>query len=421
MQSANLLEMAKIIENLRAQTQPTDVDDALVPLGKYRVSPIEREWWEKYRLNVGSSSFNHGIRYYPTSHSPLQRYIRSGQKGILQRGYDRFPPQIKTVNKLGLWRECNRPFDLKRQNPIRVFLSRNTMLASMSHIIADLTSLEVLLKEVTTLYSGNSLPPVEHTYMDTTQWSTTPTPTEQKWWKEYLHGAPQTYTLPNIVERSSYAGRTRLTKLPQDLTRQILTFTDEQKVTLHQIALGAVALSLQHDQNDVDIVLGGPYFNRGAKDLETVGLFLEPLPIRIRQPSTSQLPSASFLRAVQTSSQEAIAHAMPWDQILRATSTHARFPNHPLLDVMVTFHDNRTPKTMIEGEYDTNCVTKTEIVAFEAVVFEAVRGLIGGMSLGEVKKNLGVKKREAERENGDGMVAASTNYFGTRVDILSGL
>lgn len=326
------------------------------------------------------------------------------------------------------------------------------MLASMSHIIADLTSLEVLLKEVTTLYSGNSLPPVEHTYMDTTQWSTTPTPTEQKWWKEYLHGAPQTYTLPNIVERSSYAGRTRLTKLPQDLTRQILTFTDEQKVTLHQIALGAVALSLQHDQNDVDIVLGGPYFNRGAKDLETVGLFLEPLPIRIRQPSTSQLPSASFLRAVQTSSQEAIAHAMPWDQILRATSTHARFPNHPLLDVMVTFHDNRTPKTMIEGvdplitytegskfallvefsvlsdnaialrlEYDTNCVTKTEIVAFEAVVFEAVRGLIGGMSLGEVKKNLGVKKREAERENGDGMVAASTNYFGTRVDILSGL
>ncbi|KAK8905360.1 hypothetical protein QC760_006547 [Botrytis cinerea] len=58
MQSANLLEMAKIIENLRAQTQPTDVDDALVPLGKYRVSPIEREWWEKYRLNVGSSSFN---------------------------------------------------------------------------------------------------------------------------------------------------------------------------------------------------------------------------------------------------------------------------------------------------------------------------------------------------------------------------
>ncbi|KAK6600093.1 nonribosomal peptide synthase [Botrytis cinerea] len=448
MQSANLLEMAKIIENLRAQTQPTDVDDALVPLGKYRVSPIEREWWEKYRLNVGSSSFN--VTYacaVDTSvvdtdklisawntvlsrHRILRcRYIRSGQKGILQRGYDRFPPQIKTVNKLGLWRECNRPFDLKRQNPIRVFLSRNTMLASMSHIIADLTSLEVLLKEVTTLYSGNSLPPVEHTYMDTTQWSTTPTPTEQKWWKEYLHGAPQTYTLPNIVERSSYAG-----------------------LTLHQIALGAVALSLQHDQNDVDIVLGGPYFNRGAKDLETVGLFLEPLPIRIRQPSTSQLPSASFLRAVQTSSQEAIAHAMPWDQILRATSTHARFPNHPLLDVMVTFHDNRTPKTMIEGvdplitytegskfallvefsvlsdnaialrlEYDTNCVTKTEIVAFEAVVFEAVRGLIGGMSLGEVKKNLGVKKREAERENGDGMVAASTNYFGTRVDILSGL
>ncbi|KAF7922661.1 hypothetical protein EAE99_007238 [Botrytis elliptica] len=469
MQSANLLEMAKIIENLRAQSQPTDVDDALVPLGKYRISPIEREWWEKYRLNVGTSSFN--VTYacaidtnivdtdklisawntVLSRHRILRcRYIRSGPKGVVQRGYDRFPPQIKTVNKLGLWRECNRPFDLERQHPIRVFLSRNTMLASMSHIIADLTSLEVLLKEVTTLYRGNSLPPVEHTYMDTTQWSTTATPAEQKWWKEYLHGTSRAYTLPNIVERTTYTGRTRLTKLPHDLTRQILRFTDEQKVTLHQMALGAVALSLQHDQNDVDIVLGGPYFNRGAKDLETIGLFLEPLPIRIRQSSASQITSTSFLRAVQTSSQEAIAHAMPWDQILSATSTKARFPNHPLLDVMVTFHDNRTPKTMIEGvdplitytegskfallvefsvlsddaialrlEYDTNCVSKREIVAFEAVIFEAVRGLIGGMSLGEVKKSLGNKKREIEREN-DGMVVATTNYFGKRVDSLGG-
>lgn len=475
MQSVNLFEMARTIDNLRAQAQPADENDGLVPLGKYRVSPIEREWWEKYRLNVGTSSFN--VTYACSIDSNVVdtdklisawntvlarhrilrcRYVRTGQKGGVKRGYDRFPPQIKTVNKLALWRECNRPFDLERQHPIRVFLSRNTMLASMSHIIADLTTLEVLLKEVTTLYSGGSLQPVEHTYMDTTQWSSTATPDEQKWWKEYLHGATQTYTLPNLPQRTTYAGRTRLTKLPQDLTRQILTFTEEQKVTLHQLALGAVALSLQHDQNDMDIVLGGPYFNRGAKDLETVGLFLEPLPIRIRHPSTQPTSSTSFLRSVQTSSQEAIAHAMPWDQILNATSTASHFPNHPLLDVMVTFHDNRAPKTMIEGvdplitytegskfallvefsvlsdkaialrlEYDVKCVAKCEIAAFEAVVLEAIRGLIGGLDVEEVKRDLGVKKRSVEMEkererDGRPATAGAVSYFGKRVEVLSG-
>lgn len=465
MQSANLSEMAKTIDELRAQTESTDVDNGLVPLGKHQVSPIEREWLQKYRLNVGTTSFN--VTYACSIDSNIVdtdklisawnavlarhrilrcRYVKTGPRGALKRGYDRFPPQIQTVNKLALWSECNRRFDLERQHPIRVFLSRNTMLASMSHIIADLTTLEVLLEEVTTLYNGDILPPVEQTYMDTTQWSTVATPAESKWWKEYLHGASQKYTLPNLLGRSTYAGRTRLTRLPQDFTHQILRFTDEQKVTLHQLALGAVALSLQHDQKYVNIVLGGPYLNRGAKDLDTVGLFLEPLPIRINNPSSSTT-STSFLRAVQASSQEAIAHAMPWDQILTATSTKTHFPNHPLLDVMVTFHDNRTPKTMIEGvdplitytegskfallvefsvisddsialrlEYDTKCVSKIEIVAFEAVVFEALRSLIGGMGLDNLKERLAAKKREIEI---DGGIQASPNYFGKRVDALS--
>ncbi|ESZ95931.1 BcNRPS1, nonribosomal peptide synthetase [Sclerotinia borealis F-4128] len=478
MQSANLFEMAKTIDDLRAQGQPIDVTDGLVPLGNYRVSPIEREWFEKYRLNVGTSSFN--VTYACSIDSNVVdtdklisawntvlarhrilrcRYVKTGPKGSVRRGYDRFPPQIKTVNKLGLWRECNRPFDLERQHPIRVFLSRNTMLASMSHIIADLTSLEVLLKEVTTLYSGKSLPPIEHTYMDTTQWSTPATPTESKWWKEYLHGASQSYTLPNLSQRITYAGRTRLTKLPRELTHQILKFADEQKVTLHQLALGAVALSLQHDQNDIDIVLGGPYFNRGAQDLDTVGLFLEPLPIRIRHPSSSTSTSTStksYLHSVQTSSQAAIAHAMPWDQILNSTTSKTHFPNHPLLDIMVTFHDHRTPKTSIEGmnplitytegskfallvefsvisdqaialrmEYDTKCVSKEEIVAFEAVLFEAVRGLIGGCGLEDVKRGLEDVKRGLEvvkREvchSGDGRELAPPSYFGKSLETLS--
>jgi hypothetical protein len=45
---------------------------------------------------------------------------------------------------LDVWHEVNRLFHLDWQNPIRVFITENMMLASMRHIIADLTTLQVV-------------------------------------------------------------------------------------------------------------------------------------------------------------------------------------------------------------------------------------------------------------------------------------
>lgn len=78
-----------------------------------------------------------------------------------------------------------------------------------------------------------------------------------------------------------------------------------QNVTFHQIALAAVALALQNDDVDTDIVVGAPFLGRKCQsDLETVGLFLEPLPIRIKFPvhgaqaGIEEPQPASFIHAV---------------------------------------------------------------------------------------------------------------------------
>jgi hypothetical protein len=73
---------------------------------------------------------------------------------------------------------------------------------------------------------------------------------------------------------------------------------------LHQLALGAIAPALQSNGVETDIVLGGPYFNRGAEDVDTVG------------------------------------------------ATDAVFTNQALTDIMVMFHDDRESGNMAVDELE---------------------------------------------------------------------
>lgn len=108
---------------------------------------------------------------------------------------------------------------------------------------------------------------------------------------------------------------------------------------MHQIALAAVALALQHRNKTCDIILGAPYLNRNSEeDQSVIGLFIEPLPIRIRYDTAR---SESFVQAVHHSSRAALSHAVPWHQLLSHLNITPSFPNHPIFDVMVTLHDKK--------------------------------------------------------------------------------
>ena len=74
--------------------------------------------------------------------------------------------------------------------------------------------------------------------------------------------------------------------------------------------------------------------------MNTIGLFLEPLPFRI-QFDPKCIPDAdahAFLQSVKCSSQAAISHAVPWQDLLCHLGVTPEFPNHPLFETMVTFH-----------------------------------------------------------------------------------
>lgn len=471
--SSTLSDQAMAIENLKAsRTKGITSHDTnlhslspLQPLGSDGVSPIEQDWLLKYKLNVqGTSSFN--VTYacaVDPSKIDIERLVVACNT-ILQRHAifsSRFetaadgsgarrtlagsPPQVKIIDQgqFNLRREVNRPFRLDRnEHLIRVFISEACFLLVVSHILADLTTLEKTLQEIGLVYHNHCLGPVEHAYKDTIQWSRPVTSSQMDWWKANLKDSPRDYGLPMQLNRASYDGESTIVQLDTELATRVLRSTEDRKVTPHQLALASVAMALQLHRGDTDIVLGAPYLNRETEDMETMGLFLEPLPIRIKYDPEAR-DSGDFLSAVQRSSQSAISQAVSWHRVIEAAGADeaGRFwrPNHPLLDIMVTFHDHRANKDAIEGlhplityakgskflllveftaihnggillrlEYDNKCITKSIIARIQQLIIEALNMIVDGTDYMQVK---GALRDSPWPENPCGFFGRKLNSF----------
>ncbi|KAJ6092457.1 hypothetical protein N7467_004426 [Penicillium canescens] len=338
-----------------------------VAVKDHEVAPIELEWWRKYQLGEATSAFNvcFAGRFDPErldrrrltaswntvlgQHPILRsRYLPDRKAGV-RRSFVTSPPQVHRLTHLDLWKEVNRPFVLAHQDPIRVLLSHDTLLVVVSHIICDLNTLELLHEQVIGLYRGDLIVPPAPTssYMQVMMHNSTSASCDLDFWLEYLAQAPRPGqdSFAVATERLNYRGSSVLCNVPEAVGHRLLQVGRESYLSLHQLALTAVGLTMHAAKPEpLDIVLGGPHLNRKTQDArKSIGLFLEPLPIRIcERTSPPLLHTKDFLRLVRCASQEALGHAVPWNQLLRHLAVVPDYPNHPLFDIMVTFHDYRT-------------------------------------------------------------------------------
>jgi hypothetical protein len=315
---------------------------------------MEAEWSAKYACGSSTTAFNVSFVCRLSSVVDTQRLTDSwitvlGHHPVLRsryrpagirfkRAYAGNSPVAQKVAECDVSSEINRPFIISEDDPIRVCITPDIIIVTASHIICDLTTMQTLLSQVRELYQGGSSIPPSPEYMAADAWNRVASSTDLSFWTSYLHDAPRP-----TRSRASYAGSSRVAMLPSDTTQAIDNFCKASLFSHHQLALAAVALALQSQSGKIDIVLGGPFLNRWSEaDMNTVGLFLEPIPFRIRfsqeRTSTEDADAQAFLRSVRCSSQTALAHAVPWQQLLCHLGIMPDFPNHPLFEVMVTFH-----------------------------------------------------------------------------------
>ncbi|GAB1216605.1 hypothetical protein ATERTT37_005821 [Aspergillus terreus] len=349
--AATLRDLSQRIDKLqeqacwKAQRLPPKMD-------KRAISRMEREWISKYEGNTSNTSFTVSFACRLDSAVDLARLKQSWDSVMeahqvlrsrycacaerYERVFSDHAPVAQRIAECRVLEEINRPFDLANDDLVRVVISPDTLLVTISHIICDLTTMQLLLSDVERVYDGAE--PLGHRpmYMAADAWQRVAADADLAFWTSYLQDCPH-----SKAKRESYAGTSRVGIVPRETVLALEDFMRSSQFSHHQLALAAVALALKPNHDRIDSVIGGPFLNRWSEaDMNTIGLFLEPLPFRI-QFDPKAVPDADahvFLQSVKCSSQAAISHAVPWQELVCHLGVTPEFPNHPLFETMVTFH-----------------------------------------------------------------------------------
>lgn len=259
-------------------------------------------------------------------------------------------------------------FDLAAGPLIRGRLLRLTdddhlLLITMHHIVSDGWSIEVLIRELTTLYQAHQvggpdpLAPLPIQYADYAQW-------QRRWlaesdlqkqlthWKEHLHGAPALLDLP--VDRvrplvQSYRGENSSILIGRALTAELKSLSRRFNLTLAMTLYAAWTVVLARLSGQGDIVVGMPVANRRRTEIEgLIGFFVNTLAVRVRledDPTVSEL----FRRARETMVRAYEHQDVPFEQVVEVLQPARSMSHSPIFQVMFVLQNAPRNVVRLQG------------------------------------------------------------------------
>ena len=197
--------------------------------------------------------------------------------------------------------ETVRSFDLARGPLVRPTLLRlddeeHIVICTMAHIIGDGQSFEVVVAEMSQLYSAftsgkpSTLAEVTVQYIDYAAWQRQWLQGEElerrlAYWRRQLADAPSRLNLPLARSRpkvQQFGGAHQEFGLSPELTEALRELTRREGLTLYMTMLSAYVLLLNQYTDDEDIVVGSVYANRERVEAEKViGILANTLVLRV--------------------------------------------------------------------------------------------------------------------------------------------
>jgi len=247
-----------------------------------------------------------------------------------------------------------RPFDLERGPLVRACLLRlgeeeHILLFSMHHIVGDLWSVGVLVREWGTLYqafSAGKPSPLEQLpvqYADYAVW-------QRQWlrgnvldaqldyWRNQLADAPTVLNLPTDRPRGNqtFEGARLPVALGSQLSLELEALSRREGTTLFMTLVTAFGATLHYQTRQNDILIGTPIANRQQLEVENlIGFFLNTLVLRLNfagDPSFRDL-----LERVRETALAAYAHQdLPFEKLVEKLRPERSLHHNPLFQVAFT-------------------------------------------------------------------------------------
>nr|WP_324251528.1 non-ribosomal peptide synthase/polyketide synthase [Photorhabdus thracensis] len=307
-------------------------------------------------------------------------------------------PDVETVLERLSTEEAYTPFDLMRGPLIRASLIRLAddeyqFLLTQHHIVSDGWSVNVLIRELSTLYTAflaeqaDPLPPLAIQYPDYAAWqrqwlSAEHTQTQSDYWRTMLADAPVLLDLPTDRPRppeQSFVGSTLPVNLDAELTQALKRLSEQQGVTLFMTILSAWAAVLSRLSGQDNVVIGTPSAGRGCQEVEPlIGFFVNTLALRIDlsgEPNVAEL----LARARQVALMAQEHQDLPFEQVVEIVQPPRRLAHTPLFQVMFAWHNNENAEWELPGLTMSPVDQDFDIVKFdlELILSEVAGRIIG--------------------------------------------
>ena len=297
---------------------------------------------------------------------------------LVEHDLRRLPDAPAELDKLSR-EEAYAAFDLEQGPLIRARLVRLAdeeyiFLLTQHHIAADGWSMEILVQELSTLYAGDSLLPLEVQYPDYAAWQRRwlvgeRLQAQSEYWRAALADAPVLLALPTDRPRpaqQSFAGAHLPVRFDAELTSKLKRLSQQHGGTLFMTLMTAWVAVLARLSGQQELVIGTATANRRHRQIEgLIGFFVNALALRfdLREEPTG----AELLGQVRQCVLAAQEHQdLPFEQVVEIVQPPRKMDHTPLFQVMFVWQNNEVGEWRLPGVDVRSIEVGYDIVRFDA-------------------------------------------------------
>ena len=345
--------------------------------GRLNVTALEQTFGEIIRRHEGLRTVFPAVNDQPVQiiQPPTQFHLPVADLSRLETT-EREPEASRLAQE-----ETLRRFDLGigplvRPTLLRLSEDEHVIICTMHHIIGDGQSLEVIVAEMSQLYSGfaqgrqSGLAELSVQYVDYAawqrQWLTGEVLEERlNYWRRQLADAPERMSLPQRRARPKvqrFGGARHQLVLTAEQTEVLRELSRREGMTLFMTMLSGFVLLLNLYTDDEDIVVGSAYANRERAEAERlIGILTIPLVLRVNL--NRAVTFLDIMKRVRDVCLDAYAYQVP-PELLREDLAKRGDDRDRLFDVWFQFEKEQKEKFEMSG-MDATILETIEVTRFE--------------------------------------------------------
>ena len=254
--------------------------------------------------------------------------------------------------------EVQKPFLLEQEPPIRLIVfslptGEDVLMLVLHHIIADLSSIAILLQEISAAYLAQcngqaaALPELNFSYLDFISWQSAKMGGAEgesllNYWRTQLSGDLPVLQLPADRPRPplfSYRGASETVDLQPDLYHKIQLLSRRENVTPFMLLAAAFQVLLHRISGQDDVLLGSPNNGRSQPEFTgVVGYFVNPIVLRSHYEGSLSF-SAWLAQARQTALQAFRHQDYPFPLLVEQLHPKREGGTSPIFQVMFVWQE----------------------------------------------------------------------------------